>query len=218
MPKRFFRYARKKILSSTPKRRKRALTLNDGISETRKRAEDLLRGKERIVVGITGPASAGKSFIADKLGWPTMRLDDYYKDVEHVDGKGLSFFDPASNNLERAASDIRRWLRGEPFEPPMHDMSTHRTVGKREPIKPGRVLVVEGLFTLLPELKDFIDLKVYVDSPTRKKLLRSYKRAMSGERRKKSLMRLIREGPRKKRQQYEHIYSKRDEADIIIKN
>ena len=52
-----------------------------------------------------------------------------------------------------------------------YDWITHRLAEWRE-VEPGRVVIVEGVYSTRPELRPYFDVKVYVDTPRERRLAR----------------------------------------------
>ena len=65
------------------------------------------------------------------------------------------------------ASHIATLARGEAIERPVYDFGTYtRVTGSTETVRAARLLIVEGLFTLVyPELLPLFHLRIYVDTP-----------------------------------------------------
>jgi len=196
---------------------RRKLNFGRGFIETNARIEELLKRKDRVVVSIGGPARAGKTRFAKKLGHSTLHLDNYYRNIEEVEQRGLTFYDPASIDLARATEDVRKWLQGKAIRVPTYDMKSHKRIGFTT-IEPGRVLVIEGLFALAQEFESVADLKIYVHARKRKRVSRRHKAGEAMGRRERTLREIRKRLKITEPKQKEHIMSRRESADIIIKS
>ncbi|WP_409485082.1 uridine kinase [Arsenicicoccus dermatophilus] len=114
-------------------------------------------GDRARVVVVCGPSGAGKSRLADRLrrelGWPTVRLDDFYRDgddpgLPRLAGLGIPDWDDPRSWDDAAALDALEalCLTGE-VDLPGYDIATSRRVaGVRVTLPPGRLVVAEGVF------------------------------------------------------------------------
>ena len=127
-----------------------------------------------LMIGIAGASGSGKSTLASELartlGGMHFSLDNYYRDLGHLpleERKKINFDDPAMIEVPLLASHLAALAEGRSIERPVYDFAAYTCVpGETESIRPGRVVVIEGLFTLyFPELRPFYQLSVYVDTP-----------------------------------------------------
>jgi uridine kinase len=103
------------------------------------------------VVVLAGPSGSGKSHLADRLGLPVLRLDDFYRDGDDPDlprAFGIvDWDDPASWNCEAAVDATLTLCRNGCVEVPRYDIPTSRAVGHyvveaaRSPL-----VIAEGIF------------------------------------------------------------------------
>jgi uridine kinase len=127
-----------------------------------------------VMVGVAGASGSGKSTLAAELartlGGLHFSLDSYYRDLSylpHEQRVEQNFDDPAMIEAPLLAAHIAALAQGRSIERPVYSFSEYiRVPGETETIWPGRLVVVEGLFTLyFPELRPFYQLSVYVDTP-----------------------------------------------------
>ena len=118
------------------------------------------------MVLIAGPSSSGKTTTCKRLSVQLavngikpvpMSLDDYFVDREQTprDAKGDYDFEHLhALNLPLLNEQLNALFRGEEVELPRYDITTGRSMmsGRRLQLKPGEVLVVEGIHALNPEL------------------------------------------------------------------
>jgi uridine kinase len=122
----------------------------------------------RPVVGITGPAGAGKSTLAGRLAAEASGIvvstDEYLPDYELVPEAERDL--PEHADLPLLASHLASLRAGEPAEVPVWSFHAHRRVDARvvQPPESGPV-IVEGLFALHASLGDAVDLRVFVEAP-----------------------------------------------------
>lgn len=127
-----------------------------------------------VVLGIAGCSGSGKTTLAAELARTLdgvhFPLDHYYVDLGHLtfgDRVRQNFDDPALIESSLLARHVAALARGEAIERPVYDFATHtRVAGQSETVRAPRLLIVEGLFTLVyPELLPLYHLRVYVDTP-----------------------------------------------------
>ena len=113
----------------------------------------------RIVV-LAGPSGSGKSRLAERLGLPVLRLDDFYRDGDDPDlphAFGIvDWDDPASWDRDAAVRCAVRLVHAGSADVPMYDIPTSRRVGTHRLELGGCPLVVaEGIFAadVVPHLR-----------------------------------------------------------------
>jgi len=133
--------------------------------------ERLERIDAYIVLGIGGDSGAGKTTFSRgirKLMGEEMisgfSMDDYHKeDRETRDKTGHLPLDPRYNHLDLLAEHLRELRKGKEVVKPVYNHST----GRLDPgvvFEPNRIMIVEGLHPFYtPELRDGMDLKIFVD-------------------------------------------------------
>ena len=108
------------------------------------------------VVVLAGPSGAGKSRLAERLGLPVLRLDDFYKDGDDPSlpritvgaNAGLvDWDDPASWHEQDALEALRRLCATGRCDVPVYEIAKNGRVGSR-PVDLGGspLFVAEGIF------------------------------------------------------------------------
>ncbi|WP_427885117.1 uridine kinase family protein [Kribbella sp. GL6] len=104
------------------------------------------------VVLLAGPSGAGKSRLAEQVGLPVVRLDDFYRDGddEAMPRSPLGIVDwddPRSWDGERAVAALEQLCTTGSAELPIYDIAADGTVGHR-PVNLGDapLIVAEGIF------------------------------------------------------------------------
>jgi uridine kinase len=127
-----------------------------------------------VVLGIAGCSGSGKTTLAVELarmlGGVHFSLDHYYLDLGHMalgERVRQDFDDPALIESSLLAEHVAALARGEAIERPVYDFATYTRVAEQsETVRAPRLLIVEGLFTLVyPELRPLFHLRVYVEMP-----------------------------------------------------
>jgi uridine kinase len=126
-----------------------------------------------LMVAVAGASGSGKTTLAAELaralGGLYFSLDTYYRDLSHlpINQRALqNFDDPAMIEVPLLTAHIAELAQGQAIERPVYSFAEYiRVPGETETIRPGAVVVVEGLFALyFPELRPFYQLSVYVDT------------------------------------------------------
>ena len=156
--------------------------------------------KKTFIIGITGESASGKTVFADntieavvrdkKEGiYTVIRQDDYYKDTskELIEAgsydalfkTGFSFDTPDVINLSLMREHLLSLKKGEEIVSPKYDFVTCVSSPDGEVKTPARVILTEGLYVLNEDIRDIMDIKVYVFTPLDVIKERWYKRAVS---------------------------------------
>jgi uridine kinase len=104
------------------------------------------------VVLLAGPSGAGKSRLAEQVGLPVVRLDDFYRDGddEAMPRSSLGIVDwddPRSWDGDRAVAALEQLCTTGTADLPIYDIAADGTVGHRPVTTGGSALIVaEGIF------------------------------------------------------------------------
>ena len=132
-----------------------------------------MTARRPIVMGIVGDSAAGKttltSGIARILGPERVTrvcTDDYHKFDRAERAKyGITALHPDCNYMDIMELQMERLHYGQPILKPVYD-HTNGTLVRPEYVVPREFVIVEGLLGFhSPVLRQFIDVKVYLDPP-----------------------------------------------------
>lgn len=156
--------------------------------------------KKTFLIGITGESASGKTVFVDntieavvrdkKEGiYTVIRQDDYYKDTskelqeagsyDALFKTGFSFDTPDVIDLKLMRRHLEQLKHGETIVSPNYDFVSCVSSPNGELKKPAKVILTEGLYVLNTEVRDIMDVKVYVFTPIDVIKDRWYKRAVS---------------------------------------
>ena len=152
------------------------------------------------LIGITGESASGKTVFVnntthacikgDKSNFYTVvSQDDYYKDTskelkeagsyEELFKTGFSFDTPDVINLDLLKTHLLNLKSGQQITSPNYDFVTCESKPDGEVKNPAKVILTEGLYVLNENLRDIMDVKVYVYTPLEVLKERWYKRVAS---------------------------------------
>jgi predicted adenylyl cyclase CyaB len=156
---------------------KTAANKDEGVKIVKSEVFGFLGRKERVVIAVAGGSGSGKTFIASELvSWlpdvTVFTLDDYYKDRDWITRNlNSNFDDPDAINLDLAREQLMSLKRGETIMRPRRSLEKGYVTGYSE-VKPCKMIVVEGIFTLNEKLADLFDYSIFIEANLHGKLLR----------------------------------------------
>jgi len=106
-----------------------------------------------------------------------MDQDSYYRDLGHLpleDRRKINFDHPNSVDFDMLIHHMQELKKGNSVEKPVYDYVAHTRKPKAFlKIEPRKVLILEGiLIFVFPELRELIDIKLYVDTDADVRVLR----------------------------------------------
>lgn len=130
--------------------------------------------KKPLVVGITGGSGSGKTLFMQRLLEKLPRaslhsMDNYYIPIEKQprDANGIENFDKLESiDIARYTNDLQKLCAGEMLEIDEYTFNNDQSTSKKIVVDAGDVVLVEGIFVLAVEkIREFMDLKLFVDAP-----------------------------------------------------
>lgn len=92
----------------------------------------------------------------------------------------LNYDHPDSFESDKMAEDIRRLIKGYSIDMPVYDYRVHNRSKETVKIEPKPVIIMEGILVLENrELRDLMDIKIFVDTDADERLMRRIKRDMA---------------------------------------
>lgn len=96
-------------------------------------------------------------------------IDSYYLPLDAMppaERDRVNFDHPDTIDFPLLVAQLRRLQAGHSIEKPVYDFTRHTRATRTEHVEPREVIVVEGILALAsPELRELIDLRVFVDVP-----------------------------------------------------
>jgi len=128
-----------------------------------------------LVVGIAGGSGSGKTTVAlaieKEMGYQQISIiqhDSYYKIRDHLSPheiEKINFDHPDALETDLLVKHLKKLISGKRAQVPIYDFIKHNRKPYGETVEPTRVIIVEGIFSLLEhELRSLMDLKIFVET------------------------------------------------------
>lgn len=136
-----------------------------------------------LIIGIAGGTGSGKTTVVNKIlnSFPAgevavMPQDSYYKDSSHIppeERSKINFDEPAAIEWSLLTEHLRQLKNGEAIEMPTYSYLTCTRQEETVKVEPRDVVIVEGILVLNdPQLREMMDVKVFVDADPDDRLIR----------------------------------------------
>ena len=135
-----------------------------------------------ITIGIAGGTGSGKTTITrrilDEFGGDVSVLyhDNYYKrhdDIPFAERKKLNYDHPNAFDTPLLVQHLDALRAGQPVACPTYDYTVHNRAAETITVVPAKVVVVEGILIFAePELRERLDIKIFVDTDADVRILR----------------------------------------------
>ncbi len=140
-----------------------------------------------IVIGIAGGTGSGKTTVTRKIiemlhldDLVIMEHDSYYKDITTFRGKSadeINFDHPSALDTALLVKHLKALKSGRQIKKPIYDFTTYRRLEERETVSPKSVIILEGILIFVQrELRDLLDIRLFVDTDADERLLRRVRR------------------------------------------
>lgn len=135
-----------------------------------------------VVIGIAGGTGSGKSTFTNRIRdafqdkIAILYHDNYYKahdELSLAERKQLNYDHPDAYDMERLVHDLAELKAGHEIVAPTYDYADYNRAKVTELIEPRRVILIEGILTLYyQQLRDLMDIKIFVDADADERILR----------------------------------------------
>lgn len=139
-----------------------------------------------LVIGIAGGTGSGKTTLvkrlADHFGGRVTMLshDNYYKcrdDLAFEERCKLNYDKPDAMDTSLMVYHLEQLRRGQAIDCPVYDFTQHNRSAQTVRIEPKQVIIVEGILIFENEqLRNLMDMKIFVDADADVRLCRRIKR------------------------------------------
>ncbi|CAG7621153.1 Uridine kinase [Paenibacillus solanacearum] len=137
-----------------------------------------------LIIGIAGGTGSGKTTVArsviDRLGSNKVTFisqDNYYKDHSHLsitERETINYDHPFAFDNALLLENLKQLKQGLTAQAPVYDFANHaRQADRTIELEPNKIVIIEGLHVLSDEqLRDILDIKVFVDTDPDVRILR----------------------------------------------
>ena len=142
--------------------------------------------KKYLVIGIAGGTGSGKTTLMknliDRFGDVVTVLshDNYYRrhdELTYEERCLINYDEPAALETDLMARHLDSLRRGEAIDCPVYDFTIHNRSDRAIRIEPKKVIIVEGILIFEnKELRDLMDIRIFVDTDADVRLCRRIKR------------------------------------------
>ncbi len=144
---------------------------------------------EPVIIGIAGGTGSGKTTVAKEVlkHFPgasvvTIHHDSYYRDRSHLpfeERVTINYDHPDAFENRLMLEQLTALKSGETIQKPLYDYETHTRKPETLTIRPARIVLLEGILVLaLKEIRDVLDIKLYVDTDADERFIRRLRRDM----------------------------------------
>lgn len=135
------------------------------------------------IIGVAGGSGSGKSTLVSKLqeafadsDVSTLCHDFYYKEhseMSHEERTRLNYDHPQAFDTDMMVEHIKMLKANTSIERPVYSFVDHNRTSETIPVKPSKVIIVDGILIFEhKELRDLMDIKVFVDTDADVRLAR----------------------------------------------
>jgi len=143
-----------------------------------------------LVIGVAGGTGSGKTTVAEAIvrrvgpeRIVSVHQDRYYRDLSHLDPtqRALRNFDhPDAIEEKLLVEHLGQLVSGRPAPLPVYDFTRHVRSTDVEWVQPRPVILVEGILILaVADIRECIDIKLYVDTDPDIRLIRRLRRDLA---------------------------------------
>jgi uridine kinase len=140
-----------------------------------------------IVIGVAGGTGSGKTTVANEIlqqvGAEHLAYiphDAYYRELGLLtkeERAKVNFDHPDSLETELLVEHLKALKEGQSVEVPIYDFTRHMRTERTRCVEPAPVILVEGILIFVePELRELLDVKLYVDTDADVRFIRRLQR------------------------------------------
>ena len=143
--------------------------------------------RQPVTIGVAGGTGSGKTTISNALlsrigehHIAYLPHDTYYKDIGDIplhEGKIRNFDHPDALDTHLLVDNVKDLRQWKSTEIPVYDFRNHRRLPYTRTVGPQPIILVEGILILAePELRDLLDVKIFVDTDSDVRFIRRLQR------------------------------------------
>ena len=137
------------------------------------------------LIGTTGGSGSGISTVVSKISAPhpdsiCIAQDNYYKSASFVNNHNILAFNfdhPDAFDMDLMVENLKDLKAGKAIDMPQYDFVKHQRKPETKHIEPKTIIIVDGLMVLYDKrIRDLLDLKLFVDTPSDIRFVRRLQR------------------------------------------
>ena len=139
-----------------------------------------------LVIGIAGGSGSGKTTLMKRLvdefgeNVSVLSHDNYYKrhdELTFEERTALNYEEPEALDTSLMVYQLDQLRHGMSIDCPVYDFALHNRSNETIRVMPKQVIIVEGIMIFVdPELRNLMDIKIFVDTDADVRLCRRIKR------------------------------------------
>lgn len=146
--------------------------------------------KDCIIIGVAGGSGSGKTTVANNLvkafkaeDAVLVEQDAYYRELLNMsieEKANVNFDHPDSIEFELLRKHLEMLKEGKSIDRPIYDFTTHSRKEGAVRINSSKIIIVEGILIFaVPEIRELLDVKIFVDTDADEMVLRRIERDMN---------------------------------------
>ncbi len=146
-----------------------------------------MTAREPLVIGLAGGTGSGKTTIADALvraATPELAVlvpqDAYYRSHPSLPFEQralINYDEPQAFDTPLLRDQLLELKAGRAVDRPVYDFGNHLRGAETVRVQSRAIIVLEGILTLFePDLRELLDVKVFVDAPADERFIRRLER------------------------------------------
>ena len=180
-----------------------------------------------IIIGVAGGSGSGKTRLVKNIllelsdtQTTSIEVDSYYKDLSHLPFKEReknNFDHPNSIDFKLLYEHLKEIINNKKIETPVYNYKEHiREKNNIKTIKNVQIILLEGIFALYDQkIRDLIEIKIFVDTPSDIRILRRIKRDIN--KRKRTIESVIKQYNQTVRPMFiKYVKPTKEYADLIV--
>jgi uridine kinase len=147
-------------------------------------------GKQPFVIGVAGGTGSGKTTVSRRIQEAVninhiayIQHDNYYRDQGQLsmDQRVRTNYDhPNSLETELLVQHLLSLRAGQAIDMPMYDFSLHTRSTQTQRVEPAPIILIEGILIFVEkELRELMDVRVFVDTDADIRFIRRLRRDMN---------------------------------------
>lgn len=146
--------------------------------------------KDCIIIGVAGGSGSGKTTVANNLvkafkaeDAVLVEQDAYYRELLNMsieEKANVNFDHPDSIEFELLRKHLEMLKEGKTIDRPIYDFTTHSRKEGAVRINSSKIIIIEGILIFaVPEIRELLDVKIFVDTDADEMVLRRIERDMN---------------------------------------